>query len=348
MMISIAIPRTTGGGAEVFTRQFAIWLKSKGNLSKIYTAFGDDHFKDESVSLGELRAAGVFRSFWNKSSIDHAKSYLLTLGYINLSVCLLLNRKNTNVVIRLCNPPNEELKLLNTVQAIRYWLTTRISCAIADHIIVQSEHMKRSMLSTALASGKKISVINNPISDKTWEIRNTKRPFEFPYILCASSNKPQKDLPTLISAFANIQRMTDRHLVLAGVSADDPLILRSIADNKIEPGRVHCLGFVDDVFPLIEHAEVCTLPSLFEGFSNFLLEAAAYGKKIIATDCPGGNAELFSRYPNHKTVPIGDIKKLGTALLTERNDLVISQAKLLLEDFSEDQIYGKYFSLLSK
>lgn len=347
MMISIAIPRTTGGGAEVFTRQFAMWLKSKGNLSKIYTAFGDAHFNEESVSLGELRAAASFRSFWNKTSSDHAASYLLTLGYINFSVCLFLKRNKSKVVIRLCNPPCEELKLLNTVQGIRYWLTTRISCAIADHIIVQSEHMKRSMLTTALASSKKMSVIHNPISDKAWEIRNTKRPFEFRYILCASSNKPQKDLPTLISAFANIQTETDRHLVLAGVSADDPLILRCIEDNKLEPGRVHCLGFVDNVFPLIEHAELCTLPSLFEGFSNFLLEAGAYGKKIIATDCPGGNTEFFSWYPNHKTVPIGDSRKLGAALLAERNDLNISETRSLLHYFSEDRIYAQYFNLLS-
>ena len=142
--------------------------------------------------------------------------------------------------------------------------------------------------------------------------------------------------------------MTDRHLVLAGVSADDPLILGCIEDNKIEPGRVHCLGFVDNVFPLIEHAELCTLPSLFEGFSNFLLEAGAYGKKIIATDCPGGNTEFFSRYPNHKTVPIGDPRKLGAALLAERNDLDISETRSLLHYFSEDRIYAQYFSLLSQ
>lgn len=346
MNISVAIPSTSGGGAEVFTRQFCKYLHTTGDLSRLYTAFGDSYFNGKSVTLGELRAGKALFSFWRQSSNDCARSYLLTLGYINFATCLLFKRQKINIVVRICNPPSEEMKLLTRTQSIRYWLSTRLSCAIADQIIVQSEHMKSSMLSARLASEKKISVIHNPVSEKNWETRNTTKPLNVPYILCASTNKPQKDLPTLISAFASIQNLTDRHLVLAGVSPDDPLILMSIKENNVDSGRVHCIGFVDEVFAYIEHADICALPSLFEGFSNFLLESGSYGKKIVATDCPGGNVDFFSRYPNHTIVPVRDTTALGAALLAESNDLQIDEAKWFLKDFSADLIYRKYLNLL--
>lgn len=348
MKISVAIPKMSGGGAETFTRQFAIWLRSRGLLSRVYTAHVDPHFEENSFPLGELRAAGALRPFWRGILDDYADSYLLTLGYINLSVCLALRKPKAKVVIRICNPPSEEVKLLSRGRAIRYWVSTWFSCAIADRIIVQSEHMRWSMVSTKLAAESKICVIHNPVNKAVWSLRNTERVLKFPYILCASSNKPQKDLPTLISAFAKIQNKTDRHLVLAGVDPHDYKILDCIEEHGADPRRVHCLGFVDNVYPLIEHADLCALSSVFEGFSNFLLEAASYGKKIVATDCPGGNVDLFSRYPNHEIVPVRDTDALSIALLAKKEDLSIEASKSFLKDFNSGHIFSKYLQVLEK
>jgi glycosyltransferase involved in cell wall biosynthesis len=347
MMISIAIPGTSGCGAETFTKNLAQWLKSEGKLSKLYTAFGDADFKENNVILGELRAARALVPFWRQAESDHAGSFLLTLGYINLSICLRLRIKRTRIVIRICNPPTEEMKLLSRVKLMRYWLSARLSCSLADHIIVQSEQMKTSLLSAKLASERKISTIHNPVRETTWKQRNTERPYEVPYVLCASSNKPQKDLPTLISAFSRIQNETSRHLILAGVNKNDALILQAIRNSGADPDRVHCLGFVENVYNLIEHADLCVLPSIFEGFSNFLLESAAYGKRIIATDCPGGNSDLFKRYDNHKVVPVGAISEMSMALLMARHDLRLEECRRMLHDFDQGAIFNKYVSILN-
>ena len=42
-----------------------------------------------------------------------------------------------------------------------------------------------------------------------------------------------------------------------------------------------CLGFRKDTYDLIQHADLCVLTSKYEGFSNYLLEAAALGKRVV-------------------------------------------------------------------
>ena len=343
---SIAIPGVSGGGAETFTRNFAIWLRERNRLSRIFTADPEVSFAEHNVPLGSIRAHRAILPFFIKASNDPAESFLLTLGYIGFSVALRATRPKTRVVVRVCNPPMEEMKQMNRVSALRYWIGTWLSCASADCVVVQSDHMKLSMLKCRLAPARKLRVIHNPVDGATWKNRGTARPFEFPYLLCASTNKPQKDLRTLIFAFAKAQSETPRHLVLAGARQDDEEIVRWINECKADKSRVHCLGFVENVHQLIEHSDLCVLPSLFEGFSNFLLEAGAYGKKIVATDCPGGNAEFFSRYTNKEIVGAGDPVSMSRALLSCRNDLSSADARLMLYDFCEERIYAEYCDAL--
>src|SRR5690606_3175557 len=53
---------------------------------------------------------------------------------------------------------------------------------------------------------------------------------------------------------------------------------------------VSWLGEVDDVTPFIADADVVVLPSYREGLPRSLLEGAAMGRALIATDVPGCRA----------------------------------------------------------
>jgi glycosyltransferase involved in cell wall biosynthesis len=63
---------------------------------------------------------------------------------------------------------------------------------------------------------------------------------------------------------------------------DKLLFERYVADGVIE-----YLGYVDDVKPHINNSDCVCLPSYREGTPRSLLEAAALGKPLIATDVPG-------------------------------------------------------------
>jgi len=58
-------------------------------------------------------------------------------------------------------------------------------------------------------------------------------------------------------------------------------------DEWVSAGRVRYFGFTEDVRPLVANADVVVLPSFREGTPKTLLEAAAMGKPLIATDVPG-------------------------------------------------------------
>jgi glycosyltransferase involved in cell wall biosynthesis len=345
--ISVAIPRTSGGGAETFTRQLINYLDERDELSRVYVGNRAENNEKSIISLGRESAAGSARRFSTECYNDPASCFLLVLGYANLAPIVKLRKPDARVVIRICNPPTEEMKDLSIIRRLRYWASMKVACASADTIIAQCEYMKQSLIEEGLASTRKVKVCYNPVDRRAWLKRGSTSPLHFPYILCAATNKPQKDLSSLIRAYARVQALTTRHLVIAGVDPRDELVTRIVAESGAEVDRVHCLGFVSDIFPLIENSDLCVLSSRFEGFSNFLLEAAAFGKTIIATDCPGGNSELFIRYPNHFSVPVADIEILGAALLRPRSDLVKEQSMEFLKDFDFHRIMADYCNILN-
>lgn len=52
-------------------------------------------------------------------------------------------------------------------------------------------------------------------------------------------------------------------------------------------GNVECVGFHKDVRPYLKDAHAIILPSYHEGMANVLLEAAATGRPILASNIPG-------------------------------------------------------------
>ena len=79
-------------------------------------------------------------------------------------------------------------------------------------------------------------------------------------------------------------------------------------------GVVTWLGEVRDVRPVVAGADVVVLPSYREGTPRSLLEAAAMGKAIIATDAVGCR-EVVDDGVNGLLVPVKDVKALAKAMI---------------------------------
>jgi mannose/cellobiose epimerase-like protein (N-acyl-D-glucosamine 2-epimerase family)/glycosyltransferase involved in cell wall biosynthesis len=125
-----------------------------------------------------------------------------------------------------------------------------------------------------------------------------------------------KGIRTLLAAHERLsQRGRDIRLLIAGLP--DPANPASIPPQEIEAWttrpHVSHLGFVDDIAALWASAHIAVLPSHREGLPLSLLEAAACGRPLIATDVPGCRA-IVRRDVNGLLVPLEDVEALAAAI----------------------------------
>jgi glycosyltransferase involved in cell wall biosynthesis len=155
-----------------------------------------------------------------------------------------------------------------------------------------------------------------------------------------------KGIRTLVTAHRLLRaRGTDTRLVIAGTP--DPANPASVtpieaASWNDEPG-IAWLGQVDDIPGLWARAHIAVLPSRREGLPLSLLEAAACGRAMVATDAPGCR-EIAISGATGLLVPVDDANALADAierLLREtqlRARFAAAARRLVVERFSSDVI----------
>ncbi|MEZ5951219.1 MAG: glycosyltransferase [Planctomycetaceae bacterium] len=79
----------------------------------------------------------------------------------------------------------------------------------------------------------------------------------------------------------------------------------------LEP-RIHWLGYMNDVPSVLAQADLLIHPARQEPFGRVLLEAAAAGVAILATDV-GGTTELLKHGETAWLVPPNDVARLAAA-----------------------------------
>ncbi|HEX2172230.1 MAG TPA: glycosyltransferase family 1 protein, partial [Dehalococcoidia bacterium] len=106
------------------------------------------------------------------------------------------------------------------------------------------------------------------------------------HLLYVGINKPHKNLPRLIEAYAASR--VDMPLILAGPIDPRYPEAAATAERLGLADRVRCLGLVDEALlaDLYRRARCLVFPSLEEGFGLPVLEAMAAGVPVIASDIP--------------------------------------------------------------
>jgi glycosyltransferase involved in cell wall biosynthesis len=112
-----------------------------------------------------------------------------------------------------------------------------------------------------------------------------------------------------------------RFLLLGGIDARNPSALN---DEQMTTLRnctaVEWIGPVTDVRTYIAMADVVVLPSYREGLPVAIMEAAAMGRALLATDVPGCR-EIVIHDENGYLVPAKDSMALANAMLRYINNL---------------------------
>lgn len=165
-----------------------------------------------------------------------------------------------------------------------------------------------------------------------------------------------KGLRTLVAAHEILARRGNPiELLIAG--EPDPANPASIPGNEIQtwthrPG-IKVLGQVADIREVWRHAHIAVLPSRREGLPKSLLEAAACGRPIVATDVPGCR-EIARQDENALLVPVDDPPALADAIdrlaksAEMRNRLGASGRRLVEAEFSAARIGQEIVALYSR
>ena len=155
---------------------------------------------------------------------------------------------------------------------------------------------------------------------------------------------PQKDYPTLLKAFALVAQAHPAHLVILG-EGDELEDLENLARELGIHSMVCFAGFMANPYPYMKQAALFVLPSRFEGLPGVLIEALFCGTPVIATDCPGGSAEILGDGKFGQLVPVGDPVALADAMRRALEGHPVHPAEESWKPFELQFVVSQYISL---
>lgn len=141
-----------------------------------------------------------------------------------------------------------------------------------------------------------------------------------PLLLTAARLEPQKGLPVLLRALAEVP---DAALALAG-EGPELAELEALAARLEIADRVRFLGRRSDVPELLAACDAFVLPSLYEGSSLAVLEAMAARRAVISSAIAGTD-ELIADGVDGILVPPGDVNGLTAAMRRLLDDLELRE-----------------------
>ncbi len=137
-------------------------------------------------------------------------------------------------------------------------------------------------------------------------------------IICVANNRPGKGVNVLLAATKQLRRADHVHLLLVGSGFDGSPYNDWIAAHPLH-GRIHRLGYRNDIPALMRAADVQVQPSVKgEGLPKTVIEAMGGATPSIVTTT-GGSQELVAEGKSGFVVPVGD-----AAAITARLDELIA------------------------
>jgi N-acetyl-alpha-D-glucosaminyl L-malate synthase BshA len=228
---------------------------------------------------------------------------------------------------------------------------TKFSIERSDRLTAVSEYLRRETYTTFGCTSCDVAVINNFIDPAVYS-RSTHPPLlrhqlgDGPILMHISNFRRVKRVRDVVGVFAGVNEEIPSWLVMVGDGPD-----RADAEEEVRrlglESRVHFLGKIDNVAPLLASADLFLLPSSTESFGLSALEALASGVPVIGTNA-GGMPEVVVNGETGILCDVGDVDGMVKAALSIVGDPVrwnqMSErgAADARKRFSLDQVVSQY------
>lgn len=280
---------------------------------------------------------------------------VLSTGRINLALALArpLLPRGTKLLIRECSVLSVRLKSDTRYPHVWRWLYQRLY-RWADNVVCQSDSMVKDMTEEFNLPQQRSVRIYNPIDiDLVRELgKSGGNPYlaAGPQLVAAGRLSNEKGFDLLLAAMPRvIECLPNVRLTILGQGP-----LKSALAEQVEKlglaESVSFLGFQQNPWPYLCHADLFVLPSRRESFCNVLLEALALETPAVAVDCPGAIREIYGSNPAVCLVPAGDSIGLADAIIercraTRQERTNAKASPDWLAKFALQRIIGEYSAL---
>jgi len=246
----------------------------------------------------------------------------------------------------------EKLLIKNPFKRALYLLANRFIAKNSTHIIFQCHYMAADYQKETGVKSKVQSIIYNPVKvEKIKKLAQIEVYKTFTFVAVGRLD-PQKDYPTLLQSCA-ILKEKNPNFTLAIIGDGN---LKQDLQKQITSLNLHenvlLLGFHANPYPYMTKAKYLVSSSLYEGFSNVIIESLCLGTPVIATDCPGGNAEVIHSGKNGWLCQVQNPKELAAAMEKSLNQSVELDTKTIAENaiavFNSVTIFKQYEAVLNQ
>lgn len=358
--ICIILPDLRGGGAERVTVNLANSLSQRGHLVDMVLLSATGEFLADLRP--EIRVVGlqVKRMRWallpllrylRRARPDALLACMWPLTAISIWARILA-RVNTRVIVAEHTTWSISELLERPTVGWQIKASMRYSFPKADGIVAVSQGAADDLARFARLKRNAITVIYNPVvGEATSPDRGPLPPADWwsgPHrrLLAVGTLKAIKDYATLLAAFAQLRQRVDARLLILGEGECRAALETQARQLGIE-GSVFMPGFVKDLAPYYQHAELHVLSSTGEGLPTVIIEALAAGTPVVSTDCPSGPREILADGRFGRLAPVRDAQALATAMATSlaaTHDRTSLKARA--QDFSIDKAVDQYEALL--
>lgn len=360
-MIVFFLPDLRGGGAErVMLNLFERFVKQeqrvvlllgrkKGNLvSQI----------PENVNVYELNSESALKSvipFIKFCKKHKPQKVFASLGSsLAASIAKPFISKDIEIINRLGNTIGAEKNLISSGFKQKLYIgANKIIAKFSDKVIFQCHYMAQDFIRETGIKPKSYQVIYNPVNtDRVLDLslENANKDFDF---LAVGRLSPQKDYSTLVKAF-KILKDRGNSLPILKILGEGELrepLEREISIAGLDK-NVIITGFVNNPYTLMKQADAVISTSLFEGFSNVIVESLCLGTPIIASDCPGANHEVIIEGQNGFLFETGNAENLAEVIKTKWKKINNLNREKIRQDaisrYNVNLIFDTYLQYISK
>lgn len=134
-----------------------------------------------------------------------------------------------------------------------------------------------------------------------------------PVLVFAGRLEVEKDLGTLLRAFARLRTERDCRLLIIGDGRLRPEV-EAERDALGLAGAVDMPGWAANPYPYLRQASLVVLSSIWDALPTVLIESLALGTPVVSTECGAGPREILDGGRYGPLVPTGDPEALATAM----------------------------------